>query len=210
MMASVKVVDARGKQTGSLELKPDVFTKINAPLLHQAVVRELADRRVGTHDTKGRSEVSGGGKKPWKQKGTGRARQGSIRATQWKGGGKPFGPTPRSYDKDMPREMRREALRSAVAARALDDTVTVVEALAGTDGKTKSLVAHLGTLGLVPPQRTLVVVAVMGDQLRRAARNVPWLTVVTPGHVSAYQLMQARQVVFERAALVALEEALAR
>ena len=88
------------------------------PLLHQAVVRELADRRAGTHDTKGRSEVSGGGKKPWKQKGTGRARQGSIRATQWKGGGKPFGPTPRSYDKRCPREMRREALRAAVAAKA--------------------------------------------------------------------------------------------
>src|SRR5204863_5474623 len=110
VMASLKVVDTKGKETGTVELKSDVFAKVNTPLLHQAVVRELADRRVGTHDTKGRSEVSGGGKKPWKQKGTGRARQGSIRATQWKGGGKPFGPTPRDYDKDMPREMRREAL----------------------------------------------------------------------------------------------------
>src|SRR5260221_8760331 len=119
-MANLKVVDAKGKETGSLELKSDVFGAVNVPVLHQAVVRELADRRVGTHDTKGRSEVSGGGKKPWKQKGTGRARKGSIRATQWKGGGKPFGPTPRSYDKDMPREMRREALRCAVSARATD------------------------------------------------------------------------------------------
>jgi large subunit ribosomal protein L4 len=209
-MASLKVVDAKGKQTGSLELKPDVFAKVNAPLLHQAVVRELADRRVGTHDTKGRSEVSGGGKKPWKQKGTGRARQGSIRATQWKGGGKPFGPTPRSYDKDMPREMRREALRSAVAARATSETLTVVDALAGADGKTKALVGQLTTLGLVPQERALVVVSAMGDPIRRAARNVPWLTVTTPGHVSVYQLMQARHVVFERAALVSLEEALAR
>jgi large subunit ribosomal protein L4 len=209
MMASLKVIDAKGKEHGRLDLKPDVFGEVNAPLLHQAVVRELADRRVGTHDTKGRSEVSGGGKKPWKQKGTGRARQGSIRATQWKGGGKPFGPTPRSYDKAMPREMRREALRCAVAARVNDGEVTVVDALGVADGKTKSLVGQLGTLGLAP-QRTLVVVAAMGDPLRRAARNVPWLTVVTPGHVSVYQLMQARQVVFERAALVALEEALAR
>ena len=210
MMASLKILDTKGKQTGSLDLKPDVFGDVNVPLLHQAVVRELADRRVGTHDTKGRSEVSGGGKKPWKQKGTGRARQGSIRATQWKGGGKPFGPTPRSYDKAMPREMRREALRSAVASRVNDGEVTVVEALGGgEDGKTKSLVGHLATLG-VPPQPTLVVVNALGDALRRAARNVPWLTVVTPGHVSTYQLMQARQVVFERAALVALEEALAR
>src|SRR5437867_8968058 len=115
-MASLKVVDAKGKQTGSLELKSDVFDAVNVPLLHQAVIRELADRRVGTHDTRGRSEVSGGGRKPWKQKGTGRARQGSIRATQWKGGGKPFGPTPRHYDKAMPRQMRRQALREAVTA----------------------------------------------------------------------------------------------
>src|SRR5216117_4140964 len=135
-MASLKVVDAKGKETGSLELRPEVFAGVNVPVLHQAVVRELADRRVGTHDTKGRSEVSGGGKKPWKQKGTGRARQGSIRATQWKGGGKPFGPTPRSYDKAMPREMRREALRAAVGAALASDRLRVVESLA-SDGKTK-------------------------------------------------------------------------
>ena len=208
-MASVKVVDAKGKDTGTLELKPDVFAEVNVPVLHQAVVRELADRRVGTHDTKGRSEVSGGGKKPWKQKGTGRARQGSIRATQWKGGGKPFGPTPRSYDKDMPREMRREALRSAVAARMTDGAI-VVDALSAGDGKTKSLVSALAAIGVAPAVRTLVVVSALGDGMRRAARNVAWLIVETPGHVSAYQLMQARQVVFERAAFVAMEEALAR
>src|SRR5205809_1117950 len=188
-MASLKVVDAKGKQTGSLELRSDVFDAVNVPLLHQAVVRELADRRVGAHDRKGRSEVSGGGKKPWKQRGTGRARQGSIRATQWKGGGKPFGPTPRDYDKSLPREMRREALRSAVAARVTGEGVTVVEALARADGKTKSLVMGLVALGMTP-QSTLVVVSELGDPLRRAARNVPWLTVMTPRHVSVYQLMQ--------------------
>jgi large subunit ribosomal protein L4 len=209
MMASLKVVDTKGKQSGTVDLKPDIFGEVNVPLLHQAVVRELADRRVGTHDTKGRSEVSGGGRKPWKQKGTGRARQGSIRATQWKGGGKPFGPTPRDYEKSLPREMRREALRSAVAARVTGDGVTVVEALARADGKTKSLVMGLAALGMTP-QSTLVVVSELGDPLRRAARNVPWLTVMTPRHVSVYQLMQVRQVVFERGALLALEEALAR
>src|SRR5213592_3480386 len=140
-MPTVNVLNASGQPSGTLELKPDVFgVAVRVPLLHQAVTRELADRRAGTHDTKGRSEVSGGGKKPWKQKGTGRARQGSIRATQWKGGGKPFGPTPRSYDKAMPREMRREALRAAVAARIADGALRVVEALARADGKTKSLV----------------------------------------------------------------------
>jgi len=206
-MPTVQVLDGKGKQAGTLELRADVFgVEIKGPLLHQAVVRELADRRVGTHDTKGRSEVSGGGRKPWKQKGTGRARQGSIRATQWKGGGKPFGPTPRRYDKAMPRQMRREALREAVAAAIAGETLRVVEGVSA-DGKTKALVAGLEQLGLQPVP-TVVVVAALGDPLRRAARNVPWLTVETPSQVSVYQLLRARQVLFERAALQALEEAL--
>jgi large subunit ribosomal protein L4 len=166
----------------------------------------MADRRVGTHDTKGRSEVSGGGKKPWKQKGTGRARQGSIRAPQWKGGGKPFGPTPRSYAKAMPREMRREALRSAVAAKIADGGLRVVESVA-SDGKTKSLVGALAALG-AGEAATLLVTASLPETLARAARNVPWLTVETPTHVSVYQLLHATHVVFERAALSALEEVL--
>ena len=207
-MASVKVLDAKGKETGAMDLKPEVFgVEIRTPLLHQAVVREMADRRAGTHDTKGRSEVSGGGKKPWKQKGTGRARQGSIRAPQWKGGGKPFGPTPRSYDKAMPREMRREALRAAVAAKIADGGLRVVESVKA-DGKTKSLVASLVALGAAAAP-TLLVTASMPDTLARAARNVSWLTVETPTHVSVYQLLHATHIVFERAALSALEEALA-
>jgi large subunit ribosomal protein L4 len=207
-MPTVQVLDGQGKQAGTLELSPDVFgVEIKGPLLHQAVVRELADRRVGTHDTRGRSEVSGGGRKPWKQKGTGRARQGSIRATQWKGGGKPFGPTPRRYDKALPRQMRREALREAVASTIAGNTLRVVESVSA-DGKTKALVAGLQQLGL-QPVTTLVVVATLGDALLRAARNVPWLTVETPSQVSVYQVLRARQVVFERTALKALEEALA-
>jgi large subunit ribosomal protein L4 len=207
-MPTVQVLDGQGKQAGTLELSPDVFgVEIKGPLLHQAVVRELADQRVGTHDTRGRSEVSGGGRKPWKQKGTGRARQGSIRATQWKGGGKPFGPTPRRYDKALPRQMRREALREAVASTIAGNTLRVVESVSA-DGKTKALVAGLQQLGL-QPVTTLVVVATLGDALLRAARNVPWLTVETPSQVSVYQVLRARQVVFERTALKALEEALA-
>jgi large subunit ribosomal protein L4 len=207
-MPTVQVLDAKGKEAGTLELSPDVFgVEVKGPLLHQAVVRELADRRVGTHDTKGRSEVSGGGKKPWKQKGTGRARQGSIRATQWKGGGKPFGPTPRSYDKAMPREMRRQALREAVAAAIASGRLRVVESMV-VDGKTRTLVAALQQLGLRAAP-TVVVTAALGEPLLRAARNVPWLTVESPSQVSVYQVMRAHQVLFERAALKALEEALA-
>src|SRR5436190_14901745 len=127
-MPTVNVLNASGKPSGTLELNADVFGgEVRVPLLHQAVTRELADRRAGTHDTKGRSEVSGGGRKPWRQKGTGRARQGSIRATQWKGGGKPFGPTPRDYDKRMPTTMRREALRSAFAGKIAAGELTVIE-----------------------------------------------------------------------------------
>jgi large subunit ribosomal protein L4 len=172
------------------------------------VTRELADRRAGTHDTKGRSEVSGGGRKPWKQKGTGRARQGSTRAVQWKGGGKPFGPTPRKYTKDMPREMRRQALRAAVAAKIAAGELAAVETLDVRDGKTKSLVGRLAGLG-ASGVSTLVVVRELDQALARAARNVRWITVETPLHVSVYQLLHARRVVCERAGLVALEEALA-
>ena len=208
-MPTVQVLDAKGKATGSLELKADIFgSEIRGPLLHQAVTRELADRRAGTHDTKGRSEVSGGGRKPWKQKGTGRARQGSTRAVQWKGGGKPFGPTPRKYTKDMPREMRRQALRAAVAAKIAAGELAAVEALDVRDGKTKSLVGRLAGLG-ASGVSTLVVVRELDQALARAARNVPWITVETPLHVSVYQLLHARRVVCERAGLVALEEALA-
>ena len=208
-MPTVQVLDDKGRQSGTLDLSPEVFgVEVKGPLLHQAVIRELADRRVGTHDTRGRSEVSGGGRKPWKQKGTGRARQGSIRATQWKGGGKPFGPTPRRYTKTMPRQMRREALREAIAATISGGTLRVVEGVSA-DGKTKALVSSLAQLGL-RPQATLLVVATLGDLLLRAARNVPWLTVETPAQVSVYQVLQARQVVFERSALKTLEEALAQ
>jgi large subunit ribosomal protein L4 len=207
-MPTVQVLDAKGKAAGSLELKADVFgSEVRGPLLHQAVTRELADRRAGTHDTKGRSEVSGGGRKPWKQKGTGRARQGSTRAAQWKGGGKPFGPTPRSYAKDMPREMRRQALRAAVAAKIAAGELSAVETLEVRDGKTKSLVGRLVGLG-VAGAPTLIVVRELDGGLARAARNVPWITVETPAHVSVYQLLHAHRVVCERAGLVALEEAL--
>jgi len=207
-MPTVQLLDAKGNAAGSLELKADVFgTGIRGPLLHQAVTRELADRRAGTHDTKGRSEVSGGGRKPWKQKGTGRARQGSTRAVQWKGGGKPFGPTPRKYTKDMPREMRRQALRAAIAAKIAAGELSAVETLDVRDGKTKSLVGRLTGLG-VAGAPTLLVVRELDGGLTRAARNVPWITIETPTHVSVYQLLHAHRVVCERAGLVALEEAL--
>ena len=196
-----------GNERSTLELSEVFGGPVRVPLVHQAIVRELADRRTGTHDTKGRSEVSGGGKKPWKQKGTGRARQGSIRATQWKGGGKPFGPTPRSYAKRMPTGMRRAALREALAAKIAAGGVSVVEQVGLTEPRTKVLTSWIREVG-IEPGSTLLVVAERSATLERAARNVPWLEVETPQHASAYQILRYDRLVFERAALLAIEEAL--
>ena len=208
-MPTVPVLDAKGKAQEQLELSADVFGgPVRVPLLHQSVVKELAARRAGTHDTKGRSEGWGGGRKPWKQKGTGRARQGSIRATQWKGGGKPFGPTPRKYDKKMPTEMRRSALRDALAAKIASGEVMVVDRLAVTEAKTKTLTSRLKELGLTQAP-ILLVVSERSPGLDRAARNVPWLSVETPMHASVYQVLRNERVLFERAALLSMQEALA-
>ena len=207
-MPSVPVLGGGGGTPDTLDVSPTVFGgSIRVPLLHQRVVRELADRRVGTHDTKGRSEVSGGGRKPWKQKGTGRARQGSIRATQWKGGGKPFGPTPRRYDKRMPSGMRRAALRDALSAKIAAGGVSVVEGLGVSEPRTKVLTGRLRDLGIAPGP-TLLVVSEVSPALARAARNVRWLQVETPAHASVYQLLRCERIVFEKAALLGMQEAL--
>ncbi|MFQ5828896.1 MAG: 50S ribosomal protein L4 [Candidatus Methylomirabilia bacterium] len=209
-MPSVPVLDSKGTTVGTLELKPEVFgEEVQGPLLHLAVTRELASWRAGTHETKGRSDISGGGRKPWRQKGTGRARQGSIRAPQWRGGGTVFGPHPRDHSLAMPREARRGALRSALAAKVAAGQLFVVERVELSQPKTKALVKQLQALNL-KPLATLLVVRAKGETLARAARNLSWLAVESPDHVSVYQLLRHHQVVFERAALLALEEQLAR
>ena len=207
-MPTVPVLDEDGSARDTFELSADVFGgAVRVPLLHQSVVRERAARHVGTHDTKGRSEVSGGGRKPWRQKGTGRARQGSIRASQWKGGGKPFGPTPRSYDKRTPSEMRRAALREALTARIAAGGVSVVESLGLAEPRTRALVGRLKALGIVAAP-TLLVVAEFDSALARAARNVPWLEVETSSHASVYQVLRHPTVIFEKPALLSLQAAL--
>ena len=209
-MPTVPVLDGQGSAAETLDLAADVFgVPARVPLLHQAVVREMAARHVGTHDSKGRSEVSGGGRKPWRQKGTGRARQGSIRATQWKGGGKPFGPTPRSYDKRMPSPMRRAALREALAAKIAAGGGSVVERFGLAEPRTGALTGLLVGLG-VEKAPTLLVVAEFDPVLTRAARNVPWLQVQTATRTSVYQLLRHSRVIFEKEALLGLQEMLSR
>jgi large subunit ribosomal protein L4 len=209
-MPSVNVVDQGGNSRATLELDAAVFgAPVNAALVHQAVVREMAGHRAGTHDTKGRSEVSGGGKKPWRQKGTGRARQGSIRATQWKGGGKPFGPTPRSYAQDMPRRAWRAALRAALTDKLATGQLTVVESIAPAEPKTKAMVALLRGLGAAG-EPTLLVVSAVTEALDRGSRNIPWLTVARPNQVTVAGLLGTHRVLFERDALMRVQEAAAK
>jgi large subunit ribosomal protein L4 len=208
-MPTVSVVDQKGAVTATLELKPEVFGAApRVPLLHQAVVKELASRRAGTHDTKTRAEVSGGGRKPWRQKGTGRARQGTIRAAQWRKGGIVFGPHPRSYEQSMPQKARREALREALSDKVSGGQLVVVERIGVTEPKTKALIAYLAGLGITGT-RTLILVADQTDKLVKASRNVPWLFVETPAHLSVYQLLRVERVLAERPALLTLEKALA-
>ncbi len=210
-MPSVSVLDGSGQTRATLELEAAVFgASVTPALLHQAVVRELAGRRAGTHDTRGRSEVSGGGRKPWRQKGTGRARQGSIRATQWKGGGKPFGPTPRSYVQAMPRQARRAALRAALSDKLAAGRLTVVEGLQVAEPKTKAFLALLGRLGLAAGTPTLCVVGDPDPALARASRNVPWVRLVRPGQVSVFEVLRAERLVMDREAVAALQETLRR
>jgi len=207
-MPAIPILDEHGKAVGTAELQPSVFlTKVGVPLLHQAVIRELAGRRQGTHDTKTRSEVSGGGRKPWRQKGTGRARQGTIRAPQWRGGGTVFGPHPRDYSQAMPRKARRAALRAALTQKLADGGLLVVNRVTLAQPKTKALQGFLQGLGATEP--TLLVVVEPTEALTRASRNLPWVRVVKAGHLSAYELLRWKYVLFEERALQATQEALA-
>jgi large subunit ribosomal protein L4 len=209
-MPIVPVLDQAGNASGTLELSATVFGgEVRVPLLHRAVVRELADRRAGTHQTKGRSDVSGGGRKPWRQKGTGRARQGSIRAPQWRKGGTVFGPHPRDYSQSLPRKARRRALRAALATALADGRLMVVERVNVSDGKTRTMAGWLRGMGL-DAESTLLVVAEASATLVRAARNIPWLVLEPPSRISVYQLLRHRHVVFDRPALLAVQEELAR
>ena len=171
----VDVVNMEGKKVSTLELPAAIFeAPINVDLMHQAYVRQMANARLGTHKTKTRSEVSGGGRKPWRQKGTGRARQGSIRSAQWVGGGKIHTPRPRDYTQDMPRQMRRAALRSALSVKAAANEIVLVDALALAEGKTRLMAKALDTL--VGKNSALVLIpnkTAEFELVTRAANNLP-------------------------------------
>jgi large subunit ribosomal protein L4 len=199
------VINLAGQKVGEIELADALFAaEINEPLMHQALVRQLANARLGTAKVKGRSEVAGGGRKPWKQKGTGRARQGSTRAAQWRGGGIIFGPSPRSYEQKMPRQMRRAALRSALTVKAMEERVVVLDSLTADEGaKTREMAAAMARVA--PTGRALVLLADRNENVERAASNIANVKLLRAGYLNMRDLLDADYVVIPQDALAVLE-----
>ncbi|WP_229073963.1 50S ribosomal protein L4 [Actinoplanes sp. DH11] len=200
-MSSVDVINAEGNKAGSVDLPGNVFdVQANIPLMHQVVVAQLAAARQGTAKAKTRGEVAGGGKKPYKQKGTGRARQGSIRAPQFTGGGVVHGPVPRDYSQRTPKKMKAAALRGALSDRARDGRVFVVEAF--VTGETPSTKAAVATLRKVAQTTKVLVVLDSQDELNWVSlRNEPTVHLIEAGQLNTYDVLVADEVVFTKAAL---------
>jgi large subunit ribosomal protein L4 len=204
---TVSVVNLKGQKVGELVLPDAVFAvEVNEGLLHDAVVAYLASQRRGTHDTKTRGEVSGGGRKPWRQKGTGRARQGSIRAPQWAGGGTVFGPTPRQYGYDLPKKMRRLALKSALSAKVKAEELVVVDDLALPEAKTKEIASALEAL---QAPEALIVTAQPDEKVRRASRNLPGVKAAAADGLNVYDILNHGRLVMTREAAARVGEVLA-
>jgi len=207
-MASIDVVDLTGKKVGSLDLAEEVFGGINEDLLWEAVKHYRASQRAGTHATKNRKLVSGSGKKLWKQKGTGRARVGSIRSPLWRHGGTVHGPQPRSYDYTFPRKKLLGALRSALAAKLQDGKLTVVDAFEMKEAKTKAVRQALETFGF---EKTALIVEAANTEnvnLELSARNIAGVEMLYGPEVHPYHLLRYDRVVFSKPALERLQESL--
>jgi large subunit ribosomal protein L4 len=203
-MATLEVKDTTGKKVGQAEVADAVFAiEPNTFAVHQVVRSQMAARRQGTHDTKGRSEVSGGGSKPWRQKGTGRARQGSIRAPQWKGGGVVFGPTPRSSAFKVPNKVVKLAMRSVLSAKRADGDLVVIEGFGLEEPSTKKAAAVLAALGI--DRRVTVVVDNDDVNALLSLRNLPNVRVITAAEANTYDLVDNQSLLFTKPALMWLE-----
>jgi large subunit ribosomal protein L4 len=203
-MPTAKYFNAAGEPGEAFQLPEELFDGVvNDAVLHQVIKAYLANQRQGNASTKTRADVSGGARKPWKQKGTGRARQGSIRAPHWRGGGIVFGPHPRSYHQDVPRKVKALARRSAFNSKAHDEQIVVIEHLAFDAPRTKTAVGLLGKLGVAEAKRVLVLTDGNKETVFRSFRNLPNVEVLPFAQASAYDVMKARQVVIEASALQA-------
>ncbi len=203
-MANVSVYNMEGKEVGKIDLNDAVFgVEINEHLVHMAVVQQLANNRQGTQKAKTRAEVSGGGRKPWKQKGTGHARQGSIRAPQWKGGGVVFAPTPRDYSFKMNRKEKRAALKSALTSKVQDSRLIVVDELKFDEIKTKRFAEVMNNLHA---EKALVVLQENDEKVIMSARNLPDVQTALTNTINVYDVMKAGTVVLTKDAVKTIEE----
>lgn len=207
-MPKVALLSQTGSQVGEIELNDSVFgIEPNNHVLFEAVVMQRASLRQGNHKVKNRSEVRGGGRKPWRQKGTGRARQGSIRSPQWRGGGVVFGPVPRSYSYKLPKKVRRLAIKSALSSKVLAENILVLESLAFETPKTKEFATVLK--GLSVEKKALIVTADLDENVALSARNIPGVTVVTATGINVLDVLNHDKLIMTKAAVEKVEEVLA-
>ena len=203
-MANVSVFNMEGKEVGTMDLNDAVFgVEINDHLVHLAVVRQLANNRQGTQKAKTRSEVRGGGRKPWRQKGTGHARQGSTRSPQWTGGGVLFAPTPRDYDMKMNKKERRAALKSALTSRVQENKLIVLDELKLDEVKTKAMQNVLNNLNV---SKALVVLNDNDSNVVLSARNIPDVVTALPNTINVYDVLKYNTVILTKAAVASIEE----
>ncbi len=203
-MANVSVYNMEGAVVGDMELSDSIFgIEIKPHLIHRAVVLHLANLRQGTQKAKGRAEVSGGGRKPWRQKGTGHARQGSIRAAQWKGGGMIFAPVPRDYSFKMNKKERRSALKSALTSKVQENEIIVLDSLALEEAKTKAMAKILGNL---KAEKALIVLESTDPVVVRAARNIPNVKTTNADMLSTYDIMKYKNLIVTKDAVKKIEE----
>ncbi|HEX5726006.1 MAG TPA: 50S ribosomal protein L4 [Longimicrobiaceae bacterium] len=208
---NARFFNAAGEPGDAVELPEELFDgRVHEAVLHHVIKAHLANQRQGNAATKTRGEVAGGKRKAWRQKGTGRARQGSIRAPHWRGGGIVFGPHPRSYHQDVPRKVKALARRSAFNVRALAEEVTVIERFDLDAPRTRRLAELLGKVGVAEARRVLVLTDGVNENVYRSGRNLPNVEVLPLAQASAYDVMKARQLVIEQAALEAVRSGAAR
>ncbi|APH67055.1 50S ribosomal protein L4 [Bacillus subtilis] len=207
-MPKVALYNQNGSTAGDIELNASVFgIEPNESVVFDAIVMQRASLRQGTHKVKNRSEVRGGGRKPWRQKGTGRARQGSIRSPQWRGGGVVFGPTPRSYSYKLPKKVRRLAIKSVLSSKVNDNNIIVLEDLTLDTAKTKEMAAILK--GLSVEKKALIVTADANEAVALSARNIPGVTVVEANGINVLDVVNHEKLLITKAAVEKVEEVLA-
>ena len=204
-MPTISVFDMTGKKTGTMELSADIFgIEPNVAVMHSAVINYLANQRQGTQSTKTRSEVSGGGRKPWRQKGTGHARQGSTRSPQWTHGGIALGPKPRSYRFALPKKVRRLALKSAFSSKVAADEMLVLESLSLDEIKTKTIVNMLNALGA--DRKVLLVLPEKDEKVVLSARNIPGVKTALVNTLNVYDILNCDKFIVVKDAVAQLEE----